>query len=293
MIRYLAIRNLAVIESVAVDFEHSFNILTGETGAGKSILVEAVGLLLGGRATQDLIRTGEDLATVEAIFETDDGSETDRAARDHVPGPQPRLHQRRARHRRRAEGSVESPRRAARPARTPTAARSGAAPAAARRVGADSIPLGTRWLAAFARVAGLREQTRSAAHGRSRAGGAARSGRVPARRAAEGEPRQPARTRRSPRIASCCAAPTPSSGCAARATPSSTTPKHAALAGIGARLEAGQRAGRDRSALRALPRCARRHQGAARGSGVHAPRFRRRHRRFAGHGCSRSKIASR
>lgn len=75
MIRYLAIRNLAVIESVAVEFEQSFNILTGETGAGKSILVEAVGLLLGGRATQDLIRTGEDLATVEAIFETGDGAE--------------------------------------------------------------------------------------------------------------------------------------------------------------------------------------------------------------------------
>src|SRR6188472_3204326 len=76
MIRYLAIRNLAVIESVAVDFEQSFNILTGETGAGKSILVEAVGLLLGGRATQDLLRTGEDLATVEAIFESADGTET-------------------------------------------------------------------------------------------------------------------------------------------------------------------------------------------------------------------------
>ena len=75
MIRYLAIRNLAVIESVAVEFEQSFNILTGETGAGKSILVEAVGLLLGGRATQDLIRTGEDVATVEAIFETEDGQE--------------------------------------------------------------------------------------------------------------------------------------------------------------------------------------------------------------------------
>ena len=75
MIRFLAIRNLAVIESVAVDFKQSFNILTGETGAGKSILVEAVGLLLGGRATQDLIRTGEDLATVEAIFEAEDGSE--------------------------------------------------------------------------------------------------------------------------------------------------------------------------------------------------------------------------
>jgi DNA repair protein RecN (Recombination protein N) len=75
MIRFLAIRNLAVIESVGVEFEQSFNILTGETGAGKSILVEAVGLLLGGRATQDLIRTGEDLATVEAIFEMEDGSE--------------------------------------------------------------------------------------------------------------------------------------------------------------------------------------------------------------------------
>ena len=71
MIRYLAICNLAVIESASVDFERSFNVLTGETGAGKSILVEAVGLLLGGRASQDLVRTGEELATVEAIF--DDG----------------------------------------------------------------------------------------------------------------------------------------------------------------------------------------------------------------------------
>ena len=69
MIRRLAIQNLAVIESIVVDFESSFNVLTGETGAGKSILVEAVGLLLGGRASQDLVRTGEDLAVVEATFE--------------------------------------------------------------------------------------------------------------------------------------------------------------------------------------------------------------------------------
>jgi DNA repair protein RecN (Recombination protein N) len=75
MIRYLAIRNLAVIESVSVEFEPAFNVLTGETGAGKSILVEAVGLLLGGRATQDLLRTGEDLATVEAIFDPGDGTD--------------------------------------------------------------------------------------------------------------------------------------------------------------------------------------------------------------------------
>lgn len=75
MIRYLAIRNLAVIESVSVEFEQSFNILTGETGAGKSILVEAVGLLLGGRASADLVRTGEDIASVEAIFDTPDQGE--------------------------------------------------------------------------------------------------------------------------------------------------------------------------------------------------------------------------
>jgi DNA repair protein RecN (Recombination protein N) len=72
VIRYLAIRNLAVIEAAAVEFEQSFNILTGETGAGKSILVEAVALLLGGRASQDLIRTGAELATVEAIFSAGD-----------------------------------------------------------------------------------------------------------------------------------------------------------------------------------------------------------------------------
>ena len=58
MIRYLAINNLAVIESASVEFEQSFNVLTGETGAGKSMLVGAVGLLLGGRASSDLVRTG-------------------------------------------------------------------------------------------------------------------------------------------------------------------------------------------------------------------------------------------
>src|SRR5688572_1521297 len=69
MLRFLRIRNLAVIESVEVEFDPGFNVLTGETGAGKSILVEAVGLLLGARASADLVRTGETLATIEAIFE--------------------------------------------------------------------------------------------------------------------------------------------------------------------------------------------------------------------------------
>ena len=74
MLSFLRIRNLAVIESVDVEFAPGFNVLTGETGAGKSILVEAVGLLLGGRSSADLVRTGEPLASIEAIFD-DDGQE--------------------------------------------------------------------------------------------------------------------------------------------------------------------------------------------------------------------------
>src|SRR5262245_9601502 len=70
MLRFLLIRQLAVIDTVEVEFGPGFNVLTGETGAGKSMLVGAVGLLLGGRATADLVRTGEDTATVEAIFES-------------------------------------------------------------------------------------------------------------------------------------------------------------------------------------------------------------------------------
>lgn len=69
MLRFLTIRRLAVIDSVQVEFDPGLNVLSGETGAGKSILVEAVGLLLGGRASGDLVRTGEETATIEAIFE--------------------------------------------------------------------------------------------------------------------------------------------------------------------------------------------------------------------------------
>jgi DNA repair protein RecN (Recombination protein N) len=70
MLRFLRINHLAVIDSVEVEFDAGLNVLTGETGAGKSILVEAVGLLLGGRASGDLVRTGEDSAAIEAIFES-------------------------------------------------------------------------------------------------------------------------------------------------------------------------------------------------------------------------------
>ncbi len=73
MLRFLRIRNLAVVAGVDVEFESGFTVLTGETGAGKSIVVEAVGLLIGGRASGDLVRTGEAAASVEAVFETEDG----------------------------------------------------------------------------------------------------------------------------------------------------------------------------------------------------------------------------
>jgi DNA repair protein RecN (Recombination protein N) len=69
MLRFLRIEHLAVIDAVEVEFEPGLNVLTGETGAGKSMLVEAVGLLMGGRASADLIRTGESQASVQAVFE--------------------------------------------------------------------------------------------------------------------------------------------------------------------------------------------------------------------------------
>jgi DNA repair protein RecN (Recombination protein N) len=69
MLRFLSIKRLAVIDAVEVEFGPGLNVLSGETGAGKSILVEAVGLLLGGRASADLVRTGEESATIEAIFQ--------------------------------------------------------------------------------------------------------------------------------------------------------------------------------------------------------------------------------
>jgi DNA repair protein RecN (Recombination protein N) len=73
MLRFLKISNLAVIDQLEFELEPGFTVLTGETGAGKSILVGAVGLLVGGRASAELVRTGEDQATIEAIFETGDG----------------------------------------------------------------------------------------------------------------------------------------------------------------------------------------------------------------------------
>ncbi|MDI6849036.1 MAG: DNA repair protein RecN [Candidatus Saccharicenans sp.] len=72
MIRYLRIKNLATIEDLELELESGFTILTGETGAGKSIIIDALKLLLGEKASADLIRTGKEEASVEAVFEIQD-----------------------------------------------------------------------------------------------------------------------------------------------------------------------------------------------------------------------------
>lgn len=68
MLTALTIRNLAIIEQVSLDLETGFSVLTGETGAGKSILIDALGLLLGGRADTQLVREGSDRAEVSGEF---------------------------------------------------------------------------------------------------------------------------------------------------------------------------------------------------------------------------------
>src|SRR3954468_17998291 len=65
MLIELRIKNFAIIESLALPLAKGFNVLSGETGAGKSIIVGALGLLLGERASADVIRTGAEKATVE------------------------------------------------------------------------------------------------------------------------------------------------------------------------------------------------------------------------------------
>lgn len=72
MLMHLSVKNLALIDQIELDFDKGLNILTGETGAGKSIIIDAVNLVLGERADRDLIQTGKESALVEAIFSVTD-----------------------------------------------------------------------------------------------------------------------------------------------------------------------------------------------------------------------------
>ena len=70
MLKLLRINNIAIISELELEFGSGLSLLTGETGAGKSILIDALGLLFGARASAELIRTGEERAVVEAVFES-------------------------------------------------------------------------------------------------------------------------------------------------------------------------------------------------------------------------------
>ncbi|HLW86745.1 MAG TPA: DNA repair protein RecN [Candidatus Sulfotelmatobacter sp.] len=76
MLVELRLENYAVIDNVAVEFAPGLNLLTGETGAGKSILLDALALLLGEKASNDVIRAGADRAVISAVFEAEAASET-------------------------------------------------------------------------------------------------------------------------------------------------------------------------------------------------------------------------
>ena len=70
MLRYLRVRNFALIDHLELHFENAFNLLSGETGAGKSLVVDALSLLAGAKASAEAIRTGESRATIEAVFDS-------------------------------------------------------------------------------------------------------------------------------------------------------------------------------------------------------------------------------
>src|SRR5690349_16841707 len=69
MLLELVVENYAVVERLRVNFHAGLNLLTGETGSGKSIVVDALGLLLGSRASAEMVRTGENRARVAGIFD--------------------------------------------------------------------------------------------------------------------------------------------------------------------------------------------------------------------------------
>ena len=82
MLRFLRVRNFALIDQLEIHFEGGFNLISGETGAGKSIIVDALGLLAGSKASGEMVRSGESRAIVEAIFETDLTFELERLGLD-------------------------------------------------------------------------------------------------------------------------------------------------------------------------------------------------------------------
>lgn len=85
MLSQLFIQNIAVIEKASIDFEEGFTVLTGETGAGKSIIIDAIHAVLGDRTSKELVRTGSDTASVSALFTDLDQDTLDLLDRFSIP----------------------------------------------------------------------------------------------------------------------------------------------------------------------------------------------------------------
>ena len=68
MIKQLTIKNLAIIDDITIDFEENLNVLTGETGAGKSIIIDAISLIFGARANNDIIAYGKETANISVAL---------------------------------------------------------------------------------------------------------------------------------------------------------------------------------------------------------------------------------
>ncbi|HQP44934.1 MAG TPA: AAA family ATPase, partial [Thermoanaerobaculales bacterium] len=79
MLERLHVRGLGIIDRVELELADGFTVLTGETGAGKSLLVESLKLLSGQRAQSDLVRTGDERLVVEGCFRVEPGGELERA----------------------------------------------------------------------------------------------------------------------------------------------------------------------------------------------------------------------
>ena len=69
MLKSMLVKNFAIIDNIEVDFSNNMTVLTGETGAGKSLIIDAIGLLFGDRASSEMVRHGENKAIIEGVFD--------------------------------------------------------------------------------------------------------------------------------------------------------------------------------------------------------------------------------
>src|SRR5262245_19331697 len=82
MLQLINLSNIALIDELQVDFDHGLNLLTGETGSGKSIIVDALGVLIGGRFSADLLKSGTERGFIEGLFLVKQNSEIDQLLND-------------------------------------------------------------------------------------------------------------------------------------------------------------------------------------------------------------------